>query len=197
MLRLLKNLALTLLTAGLLGACASKSYVVLLDNPDGTTGKLIVKGNKGERVVDKSGHGLSLDGSSAPAPVPESKIREDFATAMALRPLLPVRYLLYFESGGTQLTPESAALLPAIVENAAKRPAVDISIIGHTDTMGKADINDALALKRAQTVAELIRSHGLKAHALAVESHGERNLLVQTPDETSEPRNRRVEISLR
>ena len=35
------------------------------------------------------------------------------------------------------------------------------------------------------------------AHALAIESHGERNLLVPTPDDTAEPGNRRVEITLR
>jgi len=33
--------------------------------------------------------------------------------------------------------------------------------------------------------------------AVVVESHGKRNLLVPTPDETPEPRNRRVEITIR
>jgi outer membrane protein OmpA-like peptidoglycan-associated protein len=54
-----------------------------------------------------------------------------------------------------------------------------------------------LSLKRAQTVADLIRSQGLHVEALVVESHGKRNLLIPTPDETPEPRNRRVEITIR
>jgi outer membrane protein OmpA-like peptidoglycan-associated protein len=87
--------------------------------------------------------------------------------------------------------------LPKIVESAAKRPGVDVSIIGHTDTAGKADINEGLALQRALATADLLKAKGLKADALSVESHGERNLLVKTPDETPEPRNRRVEISIR
>ena len=50
---------------------------------------------------------------------------------------------------------------------------------------------------RAQAVAELLRTKGLEAMELRVESHGERNLLIATPDATAEPRNRRVEILVR
>jgi outer membrane protein OmpA-like peptidoglycan-associated protein len=58
-------------------------------------------------------------------------------------------------------------------------------------------VNEALSLKRAQAVADLIQSKGLRVEELTVESHGERNLLVPTPDETPEPRNRRVEVTIR
>ena len=185
-----------ILCIGLLGACASKSYVVLLDNPDGSTGAVVVKGSKGEQIVNQSGHGAALDGSTRAAPVAAETIQRDFASAMAARPILPERFLLYFESGA-RLTEASTALLPKIIEAAARRPAVDVSIIGHTDTLGKADLNETLALERAKVVGELIKARGLKVHALSIDSHGERNLLVATRDEVSEPRNRRVEISLR
>lgn len=191
------SVLLFLAAISLLAGCGSKSYVVLLENPDGSTGAVVVKGAKGEQVIDQARQGAAVDGSTKPAPVPEADIQRDFSSAMAARPLLPERFLLYFESGGTQLTAESNALLPKIVENAAKRPAVDVSIIGHTDTQGKAGQNEALALKRAQAIAELIKKKGLKVHALSVESHGERNPLIKTPDDTPEPRNRRVEVSLR
>lgn len=181
----------------LLAGCASKSYVVLLENPDGTTGAVVVKGSQGEQVIDQVGHGAALDGSSKPAAVAKADIQRDFADAMAARPLLPERFLLYFESGGAQLTAESQALLPKIVASATLRPAVDVSIIGHTDTVGRAEQNEELALKRAQAIAELIKKKGLQVHALSVESHGERNPLIRTADEMPEPRNRRVEISLR
>ena len=38
---------------------------------------------------------------------------------------------------------------------------------------------------------------GLDASLMVVTSHGEADLLVPTPDETPEPRNRRVEIAVR
>lgn len=193
----MRHLFCLLLFSIFLSGCASKSYVVLLESPDGSTGAIVVTGAKGEQVVDRKGYGTALDGSKMPAAVEEETIRRDFGAAMAARPLLPERFLLYFESGGATLTAESAALLPKIIENAAKRPAVDVSIIGHTDTRGKAELNEALALKRAQTVAGLIMAKGLQVQDLTIESHGERNLLLSTPDETPEPRNRRVEISIR
>ncbi|MEW6514937.1 MAG: OmpA family protein [Pseudomonadota bacterium] len=194
-------LLLPLAMATLLGACASPpkpvSYVALLESPDGSTGKVVVRGSKGEQVIDKAKTGVPLDGSQPAAPVNDEKLKQDFGAAMAARPLLPERYLLYFVSGGAVLTAESAGLLPQIIASVTNRPGVDVSIIGHSDTVGKADTNAALALKRAQAIADQLKEKGLKAAALSVESHGESNLLVKTPDETAEPRNRRVEVSIR
>ena len=63
--------------------------------------------------------------------------------------------------------------------------------------MGESDYNEQIALQRARSVAEIIRNAGIQVQALTIESHGERNLLVPTPDNTPEPRNRRVEITVR
>lgn len=185
--------------AALIGGCQSKpvSYAALLANPDGSTGKIIIAGKQGEQTLDQPKTAAPLHGDQAPAPISDAQLQRDFGAAMAARPLPPERFLLYFESGGAVLTAESAVLLPKIVADAAKRPGVDVSIIGHSDTVGKAEANAALALKRAQGVADQLRENGLLATALSVESHGEANLLVKTPDETPEPRNRRVEVSIR
>ncbi len=182
-----------------LAGCASqpKSYVVLLENPDQTAGTIIVKGPKGEHVVNTARHGLPLDGSTSPQRIDEAKLQKDFAEAFSATPPLPVHFLLYFDKGGVKLLPESEMLLDKIVALSATRTAIDLSVIGHTDTEGAAELNEALALNRATTVAEMLRNKGLKARALAIESHGERNLLIKTPDNTPEPRNRRVEVSIR
>jgi outer membrane protein OmpA-like peptidoglycan-associated protein len=142
-------------------------------------------------------YGALLDGSTPAAPVAEAVLQKDFGEAMAARPELPAHFILYFESGGAKLTPESQLQLPQIIASAEKRATVDMSIIGHSDTVGRAEVNEALSLKRAQVVADLIKSQGLHVEALVVESHGKRNLLIPTPDETPEPRNRRVEVSIR
>lgn len=192
---LIKRLSGLALAASLVG-CAN-SYVVLLPNPDGTTGKVIVTGKKGQQVIDQVSAAVPLDGSKAPEAISGDKIQRDFGAAIAARPLIPERFLLYFKSGGADLTAESAALLPKVLKAVSLRPAVDVSVIGHTDTVGDKEYNRSLSLERAQFVANLLRKQGLKVHALTVESHGERNPLVKTPDNTAEPRNRRVEISIR
>lgn len=197
----LRKLILPAALVILLGACASPpkpdSYAALLENPDGSTGRIVVRGSKGEQLIDQARSGAPLDGSQPAAPVSAEKLQRDFGAALAARPPLPERFLLYFDSGGVVLTAESAALLPKIIDSVTRRPGVDVSIIGHTDTLGKAEANAILALKRAQAIADLLKEKGLRAAALSIESHGESNLLVRTPDETPEPRNRRVEISIR
>ena len=173
------------------------SYVVLLPSPDGSVGQVVVQGASGAQVLKEAQTGTALDGGVAPFAVSAEQLQRDFGAALAARPALPEQFLLYFLAGGSELTPESKTLLPRILERARARVAVDISVIGHSDTQGKADANEALALKRAGTIAQQLRQLGLQDAVLSVESHGERNLLVPTPDETAEPRNRRVEITLR
>ncbi len=183
-----------LLLALLLGGCAPKSYVVLIPSPDGSVGEVVVKGQKGEQVLTKAGQAGALDGSALQ--VEDKQIKQDFGDTMAALPKIPVRFLLYFKTG-TTLTAESESLIPKIVADAQTRPAVDISVIGHTDTLYTDPYNNQLALKRATKVSELLTQKGLKANSITIESHGKRNLLVPTPDNTREPRNRRVEVSIR
>lgn len=174
-----------------------QSYVVLLNNPDGSTGQVVIQGAQGEQVLSTARQGSLLNGGSPPFVVDDTRLQQDFGQAMAARPALPEQFLLYFQTGGAELTAASKALLPKIVERAKARVAVDISVIGHTDTQGRAEANAALGLRRATAITELLRKQGLKDVTIAVESHGERNLLVPTADEVAEPRNRRVEITLR
>lgn len=183
--------------AALLGGCAVKSYVVLLEDPDGGVGQVTVTGKNGSQSIQQARFAAALDGGQAPEPVDERRFEADFAGVLAAQPVLPRRYLLYFQRGGAELTAESQALLESIVQDVHARPVADVSVIGHTDTVGNAEANEALGLKRAQEIAALLTQLGMQAFALVVASHGERDLLVPTADEADEPRNRRVEISVR
>lgn len=186
------HLALPLLTA-----CAGPGpYAVLLPSPDGSVGQITVTGANGSQVLSQASSGAALDGSTAPFAVSPAKLQRDFGAAMAARPPLPEHFLLYFGQG-SELTPASKVLLAQVLERAKARSALDISVIGHTDTQGAANTNEALALERANAMAAELRQLGLPDVVLSVESHGERNLLVPTADEVAEPRNRRVEITLR
>lgn len=204
--RTTRRLTLAATLATLLGACATPpppppppppSYVALLPSPDGTVGKVVVRGQRGEQTLHTAQQGTLLDGSQAPFAVSAEQLQRDFGAALQARPALPEQFLLYFETGGSELTADSKALLARIVERAQARQSLDMSVIGHTDTQGAANANEALALKRATAIAERLRALGLRDAVMSIESHGERNPLVSTPDDTAEPRNRRVEVTLR
>ncbi len=74
-------------------------------------------------------------------------------------------------------------------------PAIKLYIAGHTDTVGAAKYNLGLSLKRAQSIAGWFRKNGLRI-PIAFEGFGEQALRVATPDNTDEPRNRRVDYIL-
>lgn len=175
---------------------APGSYVVLIPSPDGSIGRVTVQGKQGAQVLAQSGQAAPLDGG-APFVAEQQKIQQDFGAAIAARPPLPEQFVLYFSRGGTQLTKESQVILPKILARAKERKSLDVWLVGHTDTIGNAKRNDALGLKRAQAIAKQFKKLGLKDVAMTVESYGERNPQVATPDETSEPRNRRGEVTLR
>jgi outer membrane protein OmpA-like peptidoglycan-associated protein len=63
--------------------------------------------------------------------------------------------------------------------------------------MGTPAANYELGMKRAMTVRALLVDAGLDPGLIEVSSLGEADLLVKTPDETPEPRNRRVDITVR
>lgn len=72
---------------------------------------------------------------------------------------------------------------------------VRLFIAGHTDSVGPTAMNRGLSVRRAQAIAAWFRKAGL-AIPIFYEGFGEEALLVQTPDETDEPKNRRAEYIL-
>ena len=190
--------------AAMLAGCATPpppppaSYVVLLGNDDGSIGQVQVSGPKGVTLLETARAGTLLaNAGGAGFVASEEQIHKDFGAALAIRPKKPVNLVLYFESGGAQLTSESQHDLARVLAEVESRDVPDISVIGHTDTVGDAQQNEKLGLKRAQLVSTLLKTPKLSVANVTVESHGEKNLLVPTPDNTPEPRNRRVEITVR
>ena len=181
-----------------LTGCASKSYVVLVESPDGSTGAIIVDSGQGGQLVNRKNQGVAMDGwDSTPFDADAARLQADFAAAREAQPVLPARYQFYFNMGGTSLTAESAGFIPAVLDDVRRRGAAAVSIIGHTDTVGDDAFNEKLGLVRALSIAALLRQTGLQALELSVVSHGKRNLLVPTADNVPEPRNRRVEVNIR
>ncbi len=205
--RCLKWALMTILSA-LLAACAgappaavpvpSRSYVALLKNADGSVGRVRVSTPSGDTELSNAMQATRLGGPNGVTfEVSQEQLDKDFGRTTAAMPKRPVSFLLYFVAGGAKLNPESEADIPKIMDAITSRDTVDVSIIGHTDTAGDADANEKLGLERARFVAGLLVGGKVAADKVIIESHGEKNLLIATPDNTNEPRNRRVEVTIR
>lgn len=181
-------------------SCAPRSTFILLPSDDGRPSAIVVATKTGEQVLDRPYQMTSVtDGNAAPAPptgVSPEEISHRYGTLLAGLPSPPEHFILYFVNEST-LTPDSQALLPDILRAVRTRHSTDISIIGHTDTSGSADYNYRLSRARAEEVATMLVAAGVTRETIQVDSHGEANLLIPTPDNTTEPRNRRVEVTVR
>ncbi len=175
--------------------------IVLLPDPeDGRVGSATVTGPSGEVALTSAQQGTRVVAGrapSAPAPIADEEIERRFGGALAARPLAPRQFLLYFEVGGDTLTAESQALVADVLDAVRQRPAADVTVIGHTDTTGDPASNVELGMRRAMLIRDLLVKNGLDPAQVDVASHGEADLLVVTPDDTAEPKNRRVEVTVR
>lgn len=192
------RLALPVLLA--CAGCATQptSYVTLLQSPDGTTGKVFVNDAAGSRVLDRAGQATALDGSAAHTfDVTAAQLNRDFTRVIVAQPPLPETFAVNFLLSTVRMTPDSLREIPEIAARIRERPAPELVIVGHTDTVGERAFNERLGLARARAVAAALAEHGVAAVSVALETRGERELLVATPDETPEPRNRRAIVSVR
>jgi outer membrane protein OmpA-like peptidoglycan-associated protein len=177
------------------------AQVVLLPDPEGgTVGRVTVSTPSGsvDLVAPRDSTRIVVNRPPSPVtPISEAEVTRIFGDALAALPPPPRHFVLYFRFESDELTDQSRALLPEILESVKNRPAPDVVVIGHTDTTGASERNYQLGLRRAHMIRNLLVANGLDPSFVDETSHGEANLLVPTKDETSEPRNRRVEITVR
>jgi outer membrane protein OmpA-like peptidoglycan-associated protein len=107
-----------------------------------------------------------------------------------------------FASGSWEIQPseqqklkESAARITEALARVGQLAPLRLFIAGYTDTVGSTQSNQTLSSQRAQSIARYFRAHGIGVPILTA-GLGEDALLVGTPDETPEVRNRRAEYIL-
>lgn len=185
------------------GAAAGPSTVVLLTEPGtGSLGRATVTSMAGAGTVELATDraATTVTGRRAPlppAPLDAAAVEKMFGETLSSLPQPPQSFTLYFRLESNELTDESRVLLPGVLRAVASRPAPEVGVVGHTDTTGDPRSNYALGLERAGTVRTLLTGAGVDASLIDVSSHGESELRILTGDDVLEPRNRRVEISVR
>ena len=105
-------------------------------------------------------------------------------------------FLVNFEFNKADITDNGIAIIEGVVHAVKAANVTRLVLTGHADTMGPADYNMKLSVRRAEAVKTALTALGFEADNIRVVGKGETDLLVPTPDETYEPKNRRVEIVL-
>jgi len=199
------------LAAGLVSGCGpqriatpgrpGQDLIVLLPDPDdGTIGRAVVSNPAGAVELATARASTSVSSNGRPAPVTvmsEADVQRLFGDVLSGLPPVAQHFILYFRFESDELTDQSRALLPQILQAVKDRPFPDVAVVGHTDTMGTPAVNVELGLRRANAIRGRLVDTGVDPSVIEVSSHGEADLLVKTADEVPESRNRRVEIAVR
>jgi outer membrane protein OmpA-like peptidoglycan-associated protein len=106
----------------------------------------------------------------------------------------PRSYLVFFDFNKSDLTPQATEIVDQAARNAGPAKVTQLTVTGHTDTVGSDAYNLRLSRRRAESVAAQLEKDGIASSEIEIVAKGKRDLLVPTKDGVREPQNRRVQI---
>jgi len=105
-------------------------------------------------------------------------------------------YTVYFDFDSWTLSAEDLTVITNVINTARAGGQSRITVVGHTDTVGSAEFNQKLSVRRANVVVEALVDMGARRQSIQASGVGKTDLAVQTPDQTKEAKNRRTVINL-
>lgn len=103
---------------------------------------------------------------------------------------------LTFSSGSYNIKPGFHEVLNSLVFVLKEYKDTRINICGHTDSVGKADVNQVLSKRRAQSVAKYLAASGINTERISVDGLGETQPIASNKTKIGRESNRRVEIAI-
>jgi iron complex outermembrane receptor protein len=113
---------------------------------------------------------------------------------VAAAPSVPHSYLVFFDFNKSDLTSQAVSIVNQAAANAGPAHVTQLTVTGHTDTVGSDAYNMRLSRRRAESVAAQLEKDGIASSEIQIVAKGKRDLLVPTADGVKEPQNRRVQI---
>lgn len=102
---------------------------------------------------------------------------------------------IYFDTGKSELKPESDAAVGEIAKLLKADPALKVYVVGHTDNVASLDLNTRLSQARAEAVVQaLVGKHGIAAARLVGRGVGPLAPVASNDAEDGRSKNRRVEL---
>ncbi|HUX16331.1 MAG TPA: OmpA family protein [Phycisphaerae bacterium] len=104
-------------------------------------------------------------------------------------------YGVYFDTGKSELKPESEPALKEVAALLAGDPTLKLWVVGHTDAVGQVTDNMTLSQARAEAVVHaLVTTHGIATARLKAYGVGPLAPVASNASEEGRAKNRRVEL---
>ncbi len=105
-----------------------------------------------------------------------------------------VALYINFETGKSEIKPESQSIIDQIVKMLKQNPELKVSVEGHTDNVGSDKSNKTLSENRAKSVMNALISQGIDKSRLSYKGWGSSKPIADNTTEDGRYKNRRVEI---
>ncbi|HEX8152343.1 MAG TPA: OmpA family protein, partial [Thermoanaerobaculia bacterium] len=103
---------------------------------------------------------------------------------------------IFFDTGKAQLKSGSRATLTRIATQLKTDETLQLTVEGHTDSVGSESSNETLSTARANAVRDFLISQGVPAERLTAVGRGESQPIATNDTAAGRQQNRRVEIVL-
>ncbi len=104
--------------------------------------------------------------------------------------------LIFFDWDSSVPAGDAQQAIRTVSETAERCNWNSFRVVGHTDLSGSNAYNDALSMRRADAIANMMASLGIDRSQMSVSAEGESNPRVPTEDGVRSPQNRRVEVTV-
>lgn len=181
-----------------LAGCVPATTLTLMPDESGKVGAITVQSPGEFRVLDQAYQQMTVRKwpvyFGTTGALSEAQVYQDYADVLKAQPAHSLSFMVYFSAGSADLENRTRAIIPQIIDGIQSHMPTEITIIGHTDTTGSDAINRKLSLDRALAVEKVLREGIPSRNTVKIQSFGSKGLLVPTPPNIDEPRNRAVEI---
>jgi len=132
-----------------------------------------------------------LEVAEAPPPAPMAPAAPVYTTST-------IKAEALFDFDKSDLKPEGKAAITELDDQIKSQGAqvIDINVVGHTDSIGTEEYNQALSLRRATSVKDYMVSEGIDPGIIDVSGKGESEPVADNSTKAGRAQNRRVEISV-
>ncbi len=130
-----------------------------------------------------------MHSSAAPVVAPRAGMRPAVAGTAQ-------NFMVFFDFNKSTLTPEAKRIIASAAAEYKRDGYAEITVTGHTDTVGSDSYNKKLSDRRAMAVEAELKKLGVGTSHIKESGVGKEGLMVPTADGVREAQNRRAEIVL-
>lgn len=184
----------------LIGRLRQEGWQVL---EDGTGGLLLTPPGSDAPEAPASPQTVALPDKDADGVIDEVDLCPDTDTAQSVGPLgCPADQPLqlegvHFYSASSRLRTTARKALDEVAAILRRQPDAEVTVLGHTDSVGGAEANMKLSLRRAKAVRDYLVGQGVEARRVTAEGRGETQPVADNSTPQGRLKNRRVELLIR